>query len=68
MVAAQLWFALVLGGSTFFAPCAYPLLPGYLAYFLGNAESADSRLGTVARAAGDRRPGDGNRHGRRDSD
>ena len=52
MAAAQLWFALVLGGSTFFAPCAYPLLPGYLAYFLGNAESADSRLGTVTRAAG----------------
>ena len=52
MAAAQLWFALALGGSTFFAPCAYPLLPGYLAYFLGNAESANSRLGTVARAAG----------------
>lgn len=52
VAAGQLWFALVLGGSTFFAPCAYPLLPGYLAYFLGNAESVDSRLEVVVRAAG----------------
>ena len=28
-------FAFGLGTATFFAPCAFPLLPGYIAYFLG---------------------------------
>lgn len=28
-------YALSAGAATFFAPCAYPLLPGYLAYYLG---------------------------------
>ena len=31
-------YALSAGAATFFAPCAYPLLPGYLAYFLGMDE------------------------------
>lgn len=36
---ATLGFAAVLGGATFFAPCAFPLLPGYLAFFLGTADA-----------------------------
>lgn len=36
----ELGFAFGLGTATFFAPCALPLLPGYLAYFLG-AESKE---------------------------
>lgn len=31
-------FAFTAGALTFFAPCAYPLLPGYVAYFLGRGE------------------------------
>lgn len=31
----RLGFAFGLGTATFFAPCALPLLPGYIAYFLG---------------------------------
>lgn len=31
----RLGFAFGLGAATFFAPCAIPLLPGYVAYFLG---------------------------------
>jgi cytochrome c-type biogenesis protein len=49
---AQVWFAFVLGAFTFFAPCAYPLLPGYLAYFLGEADSDGSRPRRALRAAG----------------
>jgi cytochrome c-type biogenesis protein len=30
-------FALTAGGFTFFAPCAYPLLPGYITYYLGES-------------------------------
>lgn len=32
---ARLGFAATLGGFTFFAPCAFPLLPGYLAFYVG---------------------------------
>jgi cytochrome c-type biogenesis protein len=35
-------FALSAGVATFFAPCAYPLLPGYVGYYLGT-EGADPR-------------------------
>lgn len=35
-------FAFVAGASAFFAPCSYPLLPGYLAFFVG--ESADEAV------------------------
>lgn len=31
----RLGFAFGLGAATFFAPCAIPLLPGYVAYFVG---------------------------------
>ena len=37
----RLWFAFTLGVFTFFAPCAYPLLPGYVAYFLGNSDAVE---------------------------
>lgn len=38
------------GTATFFAPCAFPLLPGYLSYFLSD---------TASTAVGDREPPDG---------
>lgn len=36
-------FAFTAGVFTFFAPCAYPLLPGYLSYYLGRTAGASSR-------------------------
>lgn len=50
-LAGLLGFAFTLGALTFFAPCAYPLLPGYLAYYLGSAEDAETRPGRVLGAA-----------------
>jgi cytochrome c-type biogenesis protein len=49
----RLGFAFGLGTATFFAPCALPLLPGYVAFFLGD----DGEVGRdvpwrVARAVG----------------
>ncbi|WP_338729000.1 cytochrome c biogenesis protein CcdA [Haladaptatus sp. DJG-WS-42] len=38
----RLGFAFTAGVLTFFAPCSYPLLPGYVAYYLGTA-SDDER-------------------------
>ena len=35
--ALRLGFAFSAGVATFFAPCAYPLLPGYVAFYLGDA-------------------------------
>lgn len=46
--ALRLGLAFSLGVGTFFAPCAFPLLPGYLAYFLG---TADDRSATPRGAA-----------------
>jgi cytochrome c-type biogenesis protein len=45
-------FAFGLGTATFFAPCAFPLLPGYIAYFLGQDEELgpETRLERVGRA------------------
>jgi len=37
---SQLSFAFSAGLFTFLAPCAYPLLPGYVAYFLGDDADA----------------------------
>jgi len=53
----QVAFAFSAGAVTFLAPCAYPLLPGYVAYFLGNADDGDvdplpSRLRTAGVVAG----------------
>ncbi|WP_440990792.1 cytochrome c biogenesis CcdA family protein [Haloarchaeobius baliensis] len=38
---SQLSFAFSAGVFTFLAPCAYPLLPGYVAYFLGEGDGSD---------------------------
>ncbi len=48
--ALRLGFAFSAGVATFFAPCAYPLLPGYVAFYLGDARSA-SPGGRLRRAA-----------------
>lgn len=37
----ELGFAFSVGTATFFAPCAVPLLPGYLAYFLGQDDGEE---------------------------
>lgn len=48
---ALVGFAFGLGAATFFAPCAYPLLPGYVAYFLGSeGEKQRSRPEALVRA------------------
>jgi cytochrome c-type biogenesis protein len=49
--ALRLGFAFSAGVATFFAPCAYPMLPGYVAFYLGDGESTDSR-GRRLRQAG----------------
>jgi cytochrome c-type biogenesis protein len=36
-------FAFSLGTATFFAPCAVPLLPGYVAFFIGRESDAGAR-------------------------
>jgi cytochrome c-type biogenesis protein len=49
----RLGFAFGLGTATFFAPCALPLLPGYVAFFLGDDEEVGERLSwRLARAVG----------------
>lgn len=52
--AARLAFAASLGAATFFAPCAFPLLPGYLAFYLGTGAGGP---GAASRAAGSVEPG-----------
>jgi cytochrome c-type biogenesis protein len=42
-------FAVTSGVGTFFAPCAYPLLPGYVGYYLGEEDASLS--GAVVRGA-----------------
>jgi cytochrome c-type biogenesis protein len=51
---ARLAFAFSAGLATFFAPCAFPLLPGYVAFYLGQGSgeaAGTSGLGRLARAA-----------------
>jgi cytochrome c-type biogenesis protein len=48
---SQLSFAFIGGLFTFLAPCAYPLLPGYVAYFLGNEGEATAALSARFRRA-----------------
>lgn len=43
-------FAFSAGLGTFFAPCAYPLLPGYVSFYLGETASGDDES---VRAASD---------------
>ena len=49
--ALRLGFAFSAGVATFFAPCAYPLLPGYVAFYLGDAEGSAPLGGRLRRAA-----------------
>ncbi|MFB6206598.1 MAG: cytochrome c biogenesis CcdA family protein [Haloglomus sp.] len=52
---ARLAFAFSAGTATFFAPCAFPLLPGYVAFYLGQGageESAGPFPTRMGRAAG----------------
>lgn len=37
-------FAFTAGVFTFFAPCAYPLLPGYVSYYLGRTTAGGTQL------------------------
>lgn len=46
----RLGFAFSLGTATFFAPCAIPLLPGYVAYFLGQTDTEGSVSARLRRA------------------
>jgi cytochrome c-type biogenesis protein len=45
-------FAFLAGVTTFFAPCAFPLLPGYVAYFLGREAEGSVRLRRAAVVGG----------------
>jgi cytochrome c-type biogenesis protein len=52
-LAATVGLAFSAGVATFFAPCAYPLLPGYVGYYVSVAEEGESRdrplVGAMAR-------------------
>lgn len=50
-------FAFTAGVFTFFAPCAYPLLPGYVSYYLGRGAGADD--GTAGEAVAGTAPDGG---------
>jgi cytochrome c-type biogenesis protein len=39
--------AFLLGLASFFAPCAFPLLPGYISYYLGRYEGGPTLSGSV---------------------
>jgi cytochrome c-type biogenesis protein len=45
-------FAFLAGVATFFAPCAFPLLPGYVAYFLGRDDGGGPPLRRAAVVGG----------------
>jgi cytochrome c-type biogenesis protein len=47
----RLGFAFSAGVVTFFAPCAYPLLPGYVAFYLGDLEGSSPPAARLRRAA-----------------
>jgi cytochrome c biogenesis protein CcdA/cytochrome oxidase Cu insertion factor (SCO1/SenC/PrrC family) len=54
MGALVLW-AGALGVLTFFSPCSFPMLPGYMTYYLGLRDSRNQRkaiMGGIAAAAG----------------
>ncbi|MFT4949990.1 MAG: cytochrome c-type biogenesis protein [Natronomonas sp.] len=52
---SRLAFAFSAGAATFFAPCAFPLLPGYVAFYLGQGtgegEATASMPARIGRAA-----------------
>jgi cytochrome c-type biogenesis protein len=39
---SRIAFAFAAGAATFFAPCAFPLLPGYVAYYLGRGDEGET--------------------------
>lgn len=41
----NLSFALTSGVATFFSPCAYPLLPGYVGFYLNETDADEASLG-----------------------
>ncbi len=45
VTALDLLFALTAGFGTFFSPCAYPLLPGYVGYYVSQTEGTGRSLG-----------------------
>lgn len=51
--ASLVGFAFGAGAFTFFAPCAYPLLPGYVAYYLGQDTPGGIRDGDHAAGSTD---------------
>lgn len=48
---AVLAFASMAGVTTFFAPCAFPLLPGYVGYYLHESNDGTSALPVAVAAA-----------------
>jgi cytochrome c-type biogenesis protein len=44
-LATNLSFALTAGVATFFSPCAYPLLPGYVGFYVNQTEANEASLG-----------------------
>jgi len=46
----RLGFAFAAGVATFFAPCAYPLMPGYLAFYTGDDGGGGGRAERLRRA------------------
>ncbi|WP_276256971.1 cytochrome c biogenesis protein CcdA [Halomontanus rarus] len=42
---ASVSFAFTLGVATFFSPCAYPLLPGYVGFYVSQTEGKQATLG-----------------------
>lgn len=55
--AALLGFAFTAGLLTFFAPCAYPLLPGYISFYLGQTTgTATPNGGTIQSSVTGPRP------------
>jgi cytochrome c-type biogenesis protein len=50
-VGSALAFAVTAGVATFFAPCAFPLLPGYLGYYVHESDPESSMLLPAGAAA-----------------
>ncbi|MDZ7729869.1 MAG: cytochrome c biogenesis protein CcdA [Natrialbaceae archaeon] len=48
-VLSSLGFALAAGLATFFSPCAYPLLPGYVAFYVEQTEGDTNLEGALSR-------------------
>jgi cytochrome c-type biogenesis protein len=44
-LATNLSFAITAGVATFFSPCSYPLLPGYVGFYLNQSNANEASLG-----------------------